>query len=75
MKVRRFRHKAFQQFYEEGLTKGLPADAVSKLRAMLAVLDRIKDVAELTAWPLWKVHTLTGDRKGTWSLQVTRTCG
>jgi proteic killer suppression protein len=20
----------------------------------------------------WKVHTLTGDRKGTWSLSVTR---
>lgn len=22
--------------------------------------------------PTWKVHTLTGDRKGTWSLSVTR---
>jgi proteic killer suppression protein len=21
---------------------------------------------------VWKVHTLTGDRKGTWSLSVTR---
>ena len=27
---------------------------------------------ELRAWPLWKVHTLTGDRKHTWSLHVTR---
>ena len=23
------------------------------------------------ALPAWKVHTLTGDRKGTWSLSVT----
>jgi proteic killer suppression protein len=22
--------------------------------------------------PSWKAHTLTGDRKGTWSLHVTR---
>jgi proteic killer suppression protein len=72
MKVRRLTHKALKQFYEAGLTKGLPADAVVKLRAMFAVLDRIKDVEELKAWPLWKVHTLTGGRKGTWSLHVTR---
>ena len=64
MKVRRFSHKALQQFYKEDLTKGLPADAVSKLRAMFAVLDRMKDVEELTAWPLWKAHTLTGETCG-----------
>lgn len=39
---------------------------------MFAVLDRMKDVSELSAWPLWRVHTLTGDRRGTWSLHVTR---
>ena len=27
---------------------------------------------ELRALTSWKVHTLTGDRKGTWSLSVTR---
>jgi proteic killer suppression protein len=26
----------------------------------------------LRALPAWKVHTLTGNRKGTWSLTVTR---
>jgi len=39
---------------------------------MFAVLDRIRDVEELAAWPLWRSHRLTGDRKGTWSLHVTR---
>ena len=39
---------------------------------MFAVLDQMKDVEELKSWPLWRVHTLTGDRKGTWSLHVTR---
>ncbi|HXM44941.1 MAG TPA: type II toxin-antitoxin system RelE/ParE family toxin [Bryobacteraceae bacterium] len=72
MKVRRFTHKALKQFYQEGIVKGLPADALTKLRTIFAVLDRIKDLEELKAWPLWKVHVLTGGRKGTWSLHVTR---
>lgn len=39
---------------------------------MFAILDRMKDVEELKAWPLWNVHTLTGNRKGTMSLHVKR---
>ena len=49
-----------------------PADTVPKLRAMFAVLDQMKDIGELNSWPLWKVHTLKGGRKGTWSLSATR---
>ena len=62
-----FRQKPLDRFYEKGIAKGLP-----KLRAMFTVLDQMNDAGELNAWPLWKVHTLTGDRKGTWSLHVTR---
>ena len=54
------------------MAKGLPPDTVAKLRAMFAVLDQMKEASELKVWPLWRVHTLTGDRKGTWSLHVTR---
>jgi toxin HigB-1 len=39
---------------------------------MLAFLDDMEDVEELRALATWKVHTLTGDRKGVWSLSVTR---
>jgi proteic killer suppression protein len=38
---------------------------------MLAFLDDMDDPEELRALPSWRVHTLTGDRKGTWSLSVT----
>jgi proteic killer suppression protein len=72
VRIRSFSHKPLKRFYEDGIAKGLPADAVPKLRAMFAVLDQMNDVGELRSWPLWKVHTLTGDRKGTWSLHVTR---
>ncbi len=32
----------------------------------------MEDPEELRALAAWKAHTLTGDRKGTWSLSVTR---
>jgi proteic killer suppression protein len=72
MKVRSFSHKPLRRLYTESATKGLPADSVAKLRAMFAFLDRMKDAEELKTLPLWKAHVLTGNRKGTWSLHVTR---
>ena len=39
---------------------------------MLAFLDDMQDPEELGSLPAWKAHTLAGDRKGTWSLSVTR---
>ena len=45
---------------------------VDKLRKMLSFLDAMQHADELRALPLWKAHTLAGDRKGTWSLHVTR---
>jgi proteic killer suppression protein len=53
-------------------TKGLPPDAVDKLRKMLAFLQDMTEVSELRALPTWKAHRLGGDRKDTWSLHVTR---
>jgi len=38
---------------------------------MLGYLDNLEAREELLALTAWKVHTLTGDRKGTWSLTVT----
>ena len=32
----------------------------------------MQDASELRSLASWKVHMLTGDRKGTWSLSVTR---
>ena len=39
---------------------------------MFAFLDAMQEVDELRTLTVWKVHTLLGDRKGTWSLSVTR---
>ena len=47
-------------------------DTVDKLRKMFVYLDNMEDPEELRTLTVWKVHTLTGGRKGTWSLSVTR---
>ena len=72
MRVRSIAHKGLRRLYEENSSKGLSADTVDKLRKMLAFLDAMQNPEELRALPLWKAHILTGDRKGTWSLHVTR---
>ena len=58
--------------YAEDSVKGVPSDTVDKLRKMLAYLSDMEGPEELRALTAWKVHTLTSDRKGTWSLSVTR---
>jgi proteic killer suppression protein len=45
---------------------------VDKIRKILAFLQDIEDPEELRLVPSWKVHSLTGERKGVWSLDVTR---
>ncbi len=72
MKIRNFVHKGLRRLYLEDDARGVPADSVDKLRKMLAYLDAIEDPEELQVLASWKAHTLTGDRKGTWSLVVTR---
>ena len=72
MKIRNFIRKGLKRLDAEDSAKGVPPDTVDKLRKMLAFLDDMQDPEELRAFPAWKVHTLAGDRKGTWSLSVTR---
>ncbi len=72
MKIRSFAHKGLKRFYAENSAKGVPPDTADKLRKMFAFLDAMQEADELRALTVWKVHTLTGDRKGTWSLSVTR---
>jgi toxin HigB-1 len=72
VKIRNIVHKGLKRLYAEDIAKGVLPATVDKLRKMLAFLDDMEDAEELRNLPAWSVHTLTGDRKGTWSLSVTR---
>lgn len=51
---------------------GLQPQVVDKLRKMIAFLQDMQGPDELRFVPPWKAHLLTGDRKGVWSLFVTK---
>jgi proteic killer suppression protein len=72
VKIRNFSHKGLRRLYAEDSARGVPPDSADKLRKILAFLDDMQEPEELRALATWKAHTLSGDRKGTWSLSVTR---
>ena len=72
MQIESIRHKALRRFAETGISKGLPADSVGRLRNMLAYLVAIGAEEELRVPPNFGAHKLTGDRRGEWALTVTR---
>jgi proteic killer suppression protein len=72
VKIRNFAHKGLKRLYLEDSAKGVPPDTADKIRKIFAYLDNMEDPEELRSLTAWRVHTLTGDRKGEWSLSVTR---
>ncbi len=65
-----FKHKGLKALYEKGATKGVQQDHVKKLRRILADLEEA-EVPEDMELPGYNLHELKGDRKGTWSVQVS----
>lgn len=72
MKIVSVKHKGLRRLIEDDDRSGLQAAVVDKVRKMIAFLQAMEDVDELRAIPSWRAHQLGGDRKGTWSLAVTR---
>lgn len=72
MRIRSVRHKGLRRLIEDDDASGLQAAVVDKVRKILGFLQDMEYEEELRAIPIWKAHQLTGDRKGTWSLFVTK---
>ena len=72
MKIRNVRHKGLRRFMETDDSSGLPAATGPKIRLMIGFLEAMASEDELRTLPIWKPHQLTGDRRGTWALHVTR---
>ncbi len=72
MKIRNVAHRGLKRFMQHNEASGLPAPVVERVRNILTFLQEMESAQELHDVPSWKAHHLTGDRKGTWSLTVTR---
>ncbi|MGH8565617.1 MAG: type II toxin-antitoxin system RelE/ParE family toxin [Gammaproteobacteria bacterium] len=71
MRIAKIRHRGLRRFYEDDDPSGLPAGSVPRIRNMLAALVFADGIANLKAMPGWRLHQLTGDRRGQWSVAVT----
>ncbi len=65
-------HKGLRRFIERDDARGLQPAVASKIGRMVSFLQDMAHEDELRTVPSWKAHRLTGNRKGTWSLFVTK---
>jgi proteic killer suppression protein len=72
MLIKNVVHRGLRRFIQRDDPSGLPPSAVEKVRNILTFLQEMEDVQEVRNIPGWKAHQLSGGRKGTWSLTVTR---
>lgn len=71
MILRTVRHKGLKRFIEDDDPRGIRPDLVSRVRSILSVLIAAQDMNGVQGPPGWRVHQLTGDRTGTWSISVS----
>lgn len=64
-----FRHKGLKRLYESDDPRGLNPQYAAKIALILGVLDVAKTIEEIDA-PSFRLHPLTGDLRGFWSVTV-----
>ena len=72
MRIRNIIHKGLRRLVEVDDRSGIQPELVEKLGRMVAFLQDMQEENQLHQVPLWKAHLLTGSRKGTWSLFVSK---
>lgn len=72
MKIANVIHKGLRRLIANDDPSGLQPAAAEKIRRIVSFLQDMEREDELRTIPSWKAHLLTGDRKGTWSLFVTK---
>lgn len=71
MRLRSISHKGLKRLLEDNDGKGIRPDLLDRIRKMLTAMIAAEDMARLQGPPDWRIHQLTGDRAGTWSLSVS----
>jgi proteic killer suppression protein len=64
-------HKGLRLFWEKNDASKLPPEQVDKIRRILSALNTAKTLEPLRMIPGYKLHSLSGDLKGFWSVWVT----
>ena len=71
MRVRSVRHKGLKRLIEDDDDRAIRPDLVNRVRRILTALLSTQGIEGLEGPPGWRIHQLTGDRAGTWSISVS----
>jgi proteic killer suppression protein len=68
--IRSFKHKGLSKFFASGSTAGVQAAHAKRLQLILGRLNAASLVKDMNL-PGLRLHELTGNRRGTWSVMVS----
>ncbi len=68
--IKTFKHKGLKEVFEKGNSKSVPQDMLKKIVRRLDVLDAAQTISGVNV-PGFRLHELKGNRKGTWSIDVS----
>lgn len=67
--IKSFAHKGLKRLYEKDDARGVSAEHVEKITLILTTLDAAETIEAMNL-PSFRLHRLTGDLKGFWSVTV-----
>lgn len=67
--IKSFAHKGLERFFLTGSKAGIQPKHAARLRLILAQLHQARSIEDMDI-PTLRLHTLKGDRQGTWSVTV-----
>ncbi len=68
--IRSIKHKGLKRLYEKDDLSGIDANMRRRVQEILSILDAA-DSAEEADIPGYRLHPLSGEYKGFWSVKVT----
>jgi len=71
MNIRGIKHRGLRRFLENDDPRELRRDLVNRARNILTALVAAADMQGVQGPPGWRIHRLSGDREGTWSVSVS----
>jgi proteic killer suppression protein len=71
MRIRSIRHRGLKRFIEDNDDREIRRDLANRVRNIMTALITAQDMDGVEGPPGWRIHQLTGDRAGTWSLSVS----
>ena len=63
--------KGLEALIDDNDSRGVSGDLVKRIKQVIATLLLAPDAGNIIGPPGWRIHQLTGDRAGTWSISVS----